>query len=1094
MARGAIKSKIVKIKKRNGRIVPFSPSKIERAIKGAFRAAGNDDLGKVRRLTREVVSELEKRFNSSIIPEVEQVQDIVEKILLKAGQEEVYNAFTLYRQLHQKLRSVSSLVDADELTEKYLNQEDWRVKENANMTYSLQGLNNHVASIISANFWLNKIYSREIRKAHRQGDLHIHDLSSLSAYCTGWDLKDLLIKGFGGVIGKVHSAPPKHFSSALGQIVNFMYTVQGEVAGAVAVSNFDTYLAPFIHYDGLTYKQTKQAMQEFVFNMNVPTRVGFQTPFSNITLDVRPTKTVGEETVIIGGQPTKDKYKDFQKEMDMINRSFAELMIEGDAQGRVFTFPIPTYSITGDFDWDNKNLEPVWEMTRKYGIPYFSNFVNSDMDPDDARSMCCRLRLDNRELRKRGGLFAANPLTGSLGVVTINLPRVGYLSKVGAKSEGFAKRRFFTILGHLMDLAKESLVIKRSAVEKFTQDGLYPYCRYYLADIYRRNGVYWRNHFNTIGLNGMNEALVNLLGKTIADPEGQAFALEVMDYMRGKILLYQQETDEMFNLEATPAESAAYRFACLDKEQFPGIICANEERYQKEKEAPFYTNSTHLPVGYTDDLFEALDLQDELQCKYTGGCIEEGNKVLTDKGLMPIEEIVEKFDKLRPLRVVSYHSGREISEWDEVLEAVEIDVERKKKVRIEGERGLDIVTSDWHPFFVMKKRQVAKKCPICNQPVINAKAFAAHLRYHPDCRKKYHQLSKYQIVTKRADELKRGDYILQNDNNVLPDKGGLDNQLMWLIGFYIGDGCLSEFIDNRGGNKLKKYKLRFFSEHQEAMNKVVQVLNDNFGCTVNAIKNDKRSDRLLEVSTSRKEAVDFFLKKGFLPGSKVYSVGVPKKVKDVIGDDNVFSFLSGLMDSDGYLSKRDGNFEYYTVSPKLVDDLLAIFTLAGILISKSEKPTKRKNEKNIWRLKIPAYEMTRISDRLTNTFNSLRINNQLSRRTKRQLPVVRVKRTTKLKPKENKLFYDLMTKKNHNYLAGKDCLVFVHNTVLHGFLGESLPDTESVKNLLRKVTGNYKLPYFSITPTFSICPKHGYLPGEWQFCPKCDEEIGYQEE
>jgi len=1094
MARGAIKSKIVKIKKRNGRIVPFSPSKIERAIKGAFRAAGNDDLGKVRRLTREVVSELEKRFNSSIIPEVEQVQDIVEKILLKAGQEEVYNAFTLYRQLHQKLRSVSSLVDADELTEKYLNQEDWRVKENANMTYSLQGLNNHVASIISANFWLNKIYSREIRKAHRQGDLHIHDLSSLSAYCTGWDLKDLLIKGFGGVIGKVHSAPPKHFSSALGQIVNFMYTVQGEVAGAVAVSNFDTYLAPFIHYDGLTYKQTKQAMQEFVFNMNVPTRVGFQTPFSNITLDVRPTKTVGEETVIIGGQPTKDKYKDFQKEMDMINRSFAELMIEGDAQGRVFTFPIPTYSITGDFDWDNKNLEPVWEMTRKYGIPYFSNFVNSDMDPDDARSMCCRLRLDNRELRKRGGLFAANPLTGSLGVVTINLPRVGYLSKVGAKSEGFAKRRFFTILGHLMDLAKESLVIKRSAVEKFTQDGLYPYCRYYLADIYRRNGVYWRNHFNTIGLNGMNEALVNLLGKTIADPEGQAFALEVMDYMRGKILLYQQETDEMFNLEATPAESAAYRFARLDKEQFPGIICANEERYQKEKEAPFYTNSTHLPVGYTDDLFEALDLQDELQCKYTGGCIEEGNKVLTDKGLMPIEEIVEKFDKLRPLRVVSYHSGREISEWDEVLEAVEIDVERKKKVRIEGERGLDIVTSDWHPFFVMKKRQVAKKCPICNQPVINAKAFAAHLRYHPDCRKKYHQLSKYQIVTKRADELKRGDYILQNDNNVLPDKGGLDNQLMWLIGFYIGDGCLSEFIDNRGGNKLKKYKLRFFSEHQEAMNKVVQVLNDNFGCTVNAIKNDKRSDRLLEVSTSRKEAVDFFLKKGFLPGSKVYSVGVPKKVKDVIGDDNVFSFLSGLMDSDGYLSKRDGNFEYYTVSPKLVDDLLAIFTLAGILISKSEKPTKRKNEKNIWRLKIPAYEMTRISDRLTNTFNSLRINNQLSRRTKRQLPVVRVKRTTKLKPKENKLFYDLMTKKNHNYLAGKDCLVFVHNTVLHGFLGESLPDTESVKNLLRKVTGNYKLPYFSITPTFSICPKHGYLPGEWQFCPKCDEEIGYQEE
>ncbi|MDD3679379.1 MAG: ribonucleoside triphosphate reductase [Candidatus Shapirobacteria bacterium] len=621
MARTGIKTKITKIKKRNGRVVAFSPNKIERAIKASFKASGKNDLREVRCLTQEVVSELEKRFNSSIIPEVEQVQDIVEQALVKHGHEDVHGAYTLYRQLHQKLRSVSSLVDADELTEKYLNQGDWRVKENANMTYSLQGLNNHVASIISANFWLNKIYFREIRKAHRQGDLHIHDLSSLSAYCTGWDLKDFLIKGFGGVSGKVNSAPPKHLSSALGQIVNFMYTIQGEVAGAVAISNFDTYLAPFIRYDGLTYKQTKQALQEFVFNMNVPTRVGFQTPFSNLSLDIHPTEMVGEETVIIGGKPTKDKYKEFQKEMDMINRAFAETMMEGDYQGRVFTFPIPTYSITKDFDWDNKNLEAVWEMTRKYGIPYFSNFVNSDLDPDDARSMCCRLRLDNRQLRRRGGLFAANPLTGSLGVVTINLPRIGYLAKMNSKSEGFAKRKFFTLLGRLMDLAKESLIIKRESVEKFTNDGLYPYCRYYLADIYQRNGTYWRNHFNTIGINGMNEALVNLLGKNIADPSGRDFALEVMDYMREKILIYQKETDEMFNLEATPAESTAYRFARLDKEQFPDIVCANEEAYQQEKEAPFYTNSTHLPVDYTSDLFEVLDHQDQLQCKYTGGTV-----------------------------------------------------------------------------------------------------------------------------------------------------------------------------------------------------------------------------------------------------------------------------------------------------------------------------------------------------------------------------------------------------------------------------------------------------------------------------------------
>ena len=617
----SLKTKIKKIKKRDGRVVPFRPGKIERAIWGAFKASGQPDRERVKFLTEKVIRELEKRFNSTIIPEVEQVQDLIEQTLTKYGHEEVRRAFTLYRELHRQLRNISNLVDSEELIKKYLNLEDWRVKENANMTYSLQGLNNHVASIISSNFWLNNVYPREIRKAHLQGDIHIHDLALLSAYCTGWDLKDLLIKGFGGVPGKVTSAPPKHFSSALGQLVNFFYTIQGEVAGAVAVSNFDTYLAPFIRYDKLSYKEVKQMMQEFIYNMNVPTRVGFQTPFTNVTMDLRPTKTVGEEAVIIGGKPVNARYKDFQKEMDMFNRAFAEVMSEGDAQGRVFTFPIPTYSITRDFEWDNPELEPVWEMTRKYGIPYFSNFVNSDMDPDDVRSMCCRLRLDNRVLRKRGGLFAANPLTGSIGVVTINLPRLGYLARKGSKGEGFAKRKFFTMLGRLMDLAKESLMIKRETVEKFTAQGLYPYCRHYLEGIYQRNGVYWRNHFNTIGINGMNEALVNLMGKTIADPEGREFALEVMDYMREKLLVYQRETGEMFNLEATPAEGTSYRFARIDKEKYPDIICANEEDVQKRKAAPFYTNSTHLPVDYTDDVFEALDLQDDLQCKYNGGTV-----------------------------------------------------------------------------------------------------------------------------------------------------------------------------------------------------------------------------------------------------------------------------------------------------------------------------------------------------------------------------------------------------------------------------------------------------------------------------------------
>lgn len=620
-----IKTSIKKIKKRNGKIVAFSSIKIERAIRAAFRAIGDAESRNADKVYQRVVAEMEGRFNKTIVPEVEQVQDLIEKILLMEGFDKVHRAFTLYRELHQKQREVTSLVDSDELIEKYLSQEDWRVKENANMTYSLQGLNNHVASIISSNYWLNKIYSREIRKAHSNGDIHIHDLALLSPYCTGWDLRDLLIRGFGGVSGKINSKPPKHFQTALGQLVNFLYTIQGEVAGAVAVANFDTYMAPFIRYDGLDYEQVKQSLQEFIFNMNVPTRVGFQTPFSNVSMDLKPTKTGGEEAVIIGGKPVNAKYKDFQKEMNIFNKAFAEVITEGDAQGRVFTFPIPTYSLTKDFDWDNPNLDPVWEMTRKYGVPYFANFVNSDMDPDDARSMCCRLRLDNRVLRKRGGLFSANPLTGSVGVVTINLPRLGYLAKK-EKNEGTeaAKKIFYTMLGRLMDMAKESLMVKRAEVEEWTKKGLYPYCRYYLSDIYKRSGSYWRNHFNTIGIIGMNEALLNLMGKPIADVEAKRFAMDVMDYMREKILIFQRETGEMFNLEATPAEGTAYRFAKIDKERFPDIICANEKNYREKKAAPFYTNSTHLPVDYTADIFEALDHQDDLQVKYNGGTVLHG--------------------------------------------------------------------------------------------------------------------------------------------------------------------------------------------------------------------------------------------------------------------------------------------------------------------------------------------------------------------------------------------------------------------------------------------------------------------------------------
>jgi len=935
MPRPKIRSCISKVIKRDGRIVVFDIKKIERAIWLAAKAAGGQDRKKAKYLAGLVARELEKRFNQTITPNVEQIQGLVEQILLKKGHEKTYQACVLYRDLQQKFRDITSFIDSDELIQKYLDKASWLVKENANMTYSLQGLNNHVASIISSNFWLNKIYPRSIRKAHLHGDIHIHDLASLSPYCAGWDLKDFLIKGFGGVLGKVNSSPPKHFNTALGQLVNFFYTLQGEVAGAVAIANFDTYLAPFIRYDKLSYKKVKQAMQEFIYNMNVPTRVGFQcvsedteiltsdgwknykevkkgmtiktlnlktkeiedqtidnvfkkhyqgkmynlknriqdqlvspkhrvvrkkfqkdqyilepietvkelkspiivpiagknqnkkvkvsneqiklmawiisegtierpgkhrccyrvtiyqsrikkkknyleikrlldhfnfkydeyesaslgakvarfrlnakcsrmvhqwfrtkenihfcpkmlfnlnleqsrlflktylkadgmegskivttrpdlladlqrivvncsygftvlvrqptigqkelfilriikhqetyiqkieeveykgyiwsvhtknetviarrkgrvfitgnTPFTNITLDLLPPKKVGEEAVIIGGQPVKAQYKSFQKEMDMINRAFAEVMLKGDAQGRVFTFPIPTYSITKDFDWENKVLAPIFEMTRKYGIPYWANYINSDMKPDDARSMCCRLRLDNRVLRKRGGLFAANPLTGSLGVVTINLPRIGYLAK--------DKKDFLRRLSKLFRAARDSLLIKREKVEEFTQKGLYPYCSFYLADVKKRTGKFWSNHFNTIGINGMNEALINFLGKDITSKEGKEFSLELMDFMRKRLLQYQRKTKQLFNLEATPAEGTSYRFARLDKQKFPDIIAANEKDLTKNGFAPFYTNSTQLPVDYTDDIFTAFDHQDDLQIKYNGGTVLHG--------------------------------------------------------------------------------------------------------------------------------------------------------------------------------------------------------------------------------------------------------------------------------------------------------------------------------------------------------------------------------------------------------------------------------------------------------------------------------------
>jgi len=602
---GAIKT----VQKRDGRVVPFEAEKITFAVFKALRAIGEPNRDLAQKVTNNVVEKLK-----SLNPNVEEIQDLVEFELFNQKLFKAAKAYIIYRKQHDGIRNVKELFSNVDIVDDYINNNDWRIKESANSSYSLQGMNQHISTLISSQYWLNKIYPSEIGSAHKQGKIHIHDLGFISVYCVGWDLQELITVGFKGVTGKVESKPAKHFRTLLGQIVNFFYTMQGEAAGAQAFSNFDTYLAPFIRKDNLSYKEVKQVLQEFMFNMNIPTRVGFQTPFTNITLDLVVPNNMKDNAVIIGGELQKETYGEYQHEMDVFNKAFAEVMTEGDANGRIFSFPIPTYNITKDFDWDNEYRQPIWDMTAKYGIPYFSNFVNSDMSPDDVRSMCCRLRLDTTELKSRGGgLFGANPLTGSVGVVTLNLPRIGY----EAKSETELLQR----IEKLMVLAKESLEIKRKVIEKLTEEGLYPYSKFYLRNIRKKNGAYWDNHFSTIGLVGMNELLLNFYGYDITTAEGNKRAEEILVYMRNKLQEFQDETGHIYNLEATPAEGTTYRLAKIDKAEFPDIITANEKQVKENGAAPYYTNSSQLPVGYTDDIFEALELQDNLQTKYTGGTV-----------------------------------------------------------------------------------------------------------------------------------------------------------------------------------------------------------------------------------------------------------------------------------------------------------------------------------------------------------------------------------------------------------------------------------------------------------------------------------------
>lgn len=594
------------IQKRDGRTVPFESGKISAAILKAGLATGELTEEQAKALTLQVLR-LVQCMSKNVT--VETVQDAVEEVLSHSTFKKTARAYAIYRDQHRAIREIKPLTELANF-ESYLDQSTWTVRENANMQWSLQGLNNHVAFEITRKYWLERVYSPAVREAHENGDFHIHDLNILAVYCVGWDLMDLLLTGFRGAPGKIETFPAKHLRSALGHMVNFIYTLQGEAAGAQAFSNVDTLLAPFIREDDLSLEQVKQLVQEWVFNCNVPTRVGFQSPFSNISLDITPPEHLKNHPVIVGGEVRDTTYGDYQVEMDMFNRAFLEVMIEGDARGRVFTFPIPTYSITKDFDYNDPKYELLWLVTGKYGVPYFANFVNSDMSPSDARSMCCRMKIDNRELRKRGGgFFGANPLTGSLGVVTINLPRIGHQSR--------DRQEFLARLDSVLELAKESLIVKMKVLEKFTDAGLYPYSKFYLRAVKERTGSYWFNHFCTIGVIGMEESMINFYGDGVKSLCSRTFALEVMDHIRARLLEFQEETGRPFNLEATPAEGASHRLTKLDRES-PEM--QNAVAFQ-DKNLHVYSNSTQPRVDAYTDPYDLLDSQDKFQIKYTGGTV-----------------------------------------------------------------------------------------------------------------------------------------------------------------------------------------------------------------------------------------------------------------------------------------------------------------------------------------------------------------------------------------------------------------------------------------------------------------------------------------
>jgi anaerobic ribonucleoside-triphosphate reductase len=588
------------IRKRDGKLVPYDNYKIANAIFKAAEAVGGNDFGVALTLAKQVEQAIAGKFHPNSIPAVEEIQDLVEKTLIESGHARVAKAFILYREQHRRVRATKDvLLDIVHTMDGYLKQEDWRVNENSNVGYSLGGLILYNSGAITANYWLENIYTHEIAEAHRNGEIHLHDLSMFSGYCAGWSLRQLISEGLGGIKGKISSKPPKHLSTLIQQMVNFLGVLQNEWAGAQAFSSFDTYLAPFVGHNKMSFSEVKQCIQSFVFGVNTPSRWGSQAPFSNITLDWVTPEDLKDQPAIVGGKAIDATYGEFQKEMDMVNKAFLEVLIEGDSEGRGFSYPIPTINLTKNFNWDSENAHLLFKMTGKYGTPYFQNFINSNLDPGDVRSMCCRLQLDKRELRNRGGgLFGSDEFTGSIGVVTLNLPRIGYLSST--------KEDYFSQLHHFMCVARDSLEIKRRVITRLMDQGLFPYTQRYLR--------HWNNHFSTIGLIGMNESSLNFMGKDLTHPEAREFAKEVLIYMREKLVKFQEETGHLYNLEATPGEGTSYRLAKIDRQKFSRMVIPGDDN-------PYYTNSTALPVNTTDDVFDALDMQNDIQRLYTGGTV-----------------------------------------------------------------------------------------------------------------------------------------------------------------------------------------------------------------------------------------------------------------------------------------------------------------------------------------------------------------------------------------------------------------------------------------------------------------------------------------